>query len=372
MKTKRTTGRQVKACHASAWALGLLLCLASLGCESVRFYGQAVSGQVGLLWRREAIEKLLASEELSQAERSTLELTEELKDFAQRELGLPTKGAYTSYVRLERDFVVWNVAVCPEFDVEPKSWWYPIVGRLEHRGYFREKSALRYGALMERRGYDVAVGGVEAYSTLGWFSDPVLSTFVGSEETDLAELFFHELAHRELFIAGDTDYNEAYAVALAEYGVSQWLLTNGTSESWQNYRDEVLARDVFFRRVSALREALAVIYTKSGRTGSDLASLRSAKFKAIESFRDEFRNAATSDPRLERYLAWVEGPIDNARISALDTYYRLVPLFRQLLADSESVESFYSRVREIGRMPRSEREGALRRRAITDQRISNP
>src|SRR6185503_6251921 len=97
-----------------------------------------------------------------------------------------------------------------------------VVGRLEYRGYFDERAARREGDRLAARGFDVHVGGVAAYSTLGWFHDPVLNTFLFDEDVELAELLFHELAHQKLFIAGDTDFNEAFATAVAEEGVERW------------------------------------------------------------------------------------------------------------------------------------------------------
>src|SRR5215475_3013258 len=115
--------------------------------------------------------------------------------------------------------------------MEPKSWWYPLVGSLEYRGYFSEPGAQRYAGKLRKKGYDVYIGGASAYSTLGWFKDPVLNTFIFDPEPDLAETIFHELGHQQVFARGDTDFNEAFATTVGQEGARRWLrCTRGADE----------------------------------------------------------------------------------------------------------------------------------------------
>ncbi len=120
-------------------------------------------------------------------------------------------GSYLKYVDLHRPFVVWNVTVAPPLSLEPKTWWFPIVGSVSYIGYFSEAGARRRAAIWDKKGWDTYIGDVPAFSTLGWFHDPLLNTFIFESEADLADTIFHELTHRLLFIAGDTDFNEAFA-----------------------------------------------------------------------------------------------------------------------------------------------------------------
>src|SRR5439155_27160335 len=177
-----------------------------------------IGGQYALLTHQQSIEKLASAPATPSPLKEKLRLVQDLRVFAKQELRLPVDGHYRKYVDVHRAFVVWNVEAAPEFSLEPKSWWYPFVGRLEYRGYFSEGSARRYGSRLEKKGNDVHVGGVEAYSTLGSFADPVLNTFILDAEGDLAELIFHELAHDRVFARGDTNFNEAFATSVGQEG----------------------------------------------------------------------------------------------------------------------------------------------------------
>ena len=172
------------------------------GCETFRFYRQAIKGQYQLIAGQRPIDKLAANSNTEPRLRKQLQLVQELRGFAERELKLPVDNHYRKYVDVHRPYVVWNVEAAPEFSMEPKSWWYPLVGRLEYRGYFSERAAQRYGDTLRKKGYDVYIGGASAYSTLGWFKDPVLNTFVFDPESDLAETIFHELGHQRVEYLG--------------------------------------------------------------------------------------------------------------------------------------------------------------------------
>src|SRR5438045_6027277 len=147
----------------------VLVVVAVSGCKTINYYRQAAVGEYQLLSKQKPIARLLGDTNTPARLRQRLELVTQLRAFAERTLKLPVDGHYRKYADLHRPFVVWNVEAAPEFSLEPKSWWYPYVGSLEYRGYFSEKAAEKYGAVIKKDGYDVYVGGVEAYSTLGWF-----------------------------------------------------------------------------------------------------------------------------------------------------------------------------------------------------------
>src|SRR5438132_1661342 len=191
-------------------AAALLLVVAAVcGCQTVSFYKQAIAGQYELFAHQQSIEKLTAAPATPSPLKEKLRFVQDLRVFAKQELMLPVDGHYRKYVDVHRPYVVWNVEAAPEFSLEPKSWWYPLVGRLDYRGYFSKKAAQKYADWLRHKDYDVYLGGVEAYSTLGWFKDPLLNTFIYDGEPELAELLFHELAHKRVFANGDTDFNEA-------------------------------------------------------------------------------------------------------------------------------------------------------------------
>jgi len=143
-----------------------------------------------------------------------LERAQQMRTFASAQLGLPDNGSYTRYADLKRPYVVWNVFATPELSLQLKQWCYPVVGCAGYRGYFDKAAADATADELRAEGYEVNVSGVPAYSTLGWFADPLLNTFVGGTEGQLAGLLFHELAHQVVFVGGDTTFNESFATTV--------------------------------------------------------------------------------------------------------------------------------------------------------------
>ena len=186
---------------------------------SACYYVQATRGQIEVLSKREPIDEVLASPETDDELGRRLRLVQEAREFSIDELGLPDNDSYRSYSDLERDFVVWNVFAAPEFSLQAREWCYPIVGCVSYRGYFSETAAREEADRLARKGFDVAVGGVPAYSTLGNFADPVLSTMMRWDDVRLVSTLFHELAHQVLYIKDDTAFNESFATAVEEIGI---------------------------------------------------------------------------------------------------------------------------------------------------------
>jgi predicted aminopeptidase len=209
--------------HLARITTALLILVSLPAC----YTAQVLSGGAGLLAKREPIDEVLADDGLSADERSKLELSQRIVDFAVSDLQLPDNGSYRSYVRLDRPHVVWNVVATPALSIEPLEWCFPIVGCVSYRGYFKEKRAGDFAAKLERKGNDVAVRGADAYSTLGRFRDPVLSTFLNRRGIDLAALLFHEMAHQRLYIKDDTAFNESFATVVEHEGVRRWLVAQG-------------------------------------------------------------------------------------------------------------------------------------------------
>ena len=242
-------------------AAGLLLVLT--GCHSLGYYSQAIRGHFQIVNRTRPIEDVLADPNAPAALKEKLQLVLKLRKFAEKELTLPANGHYLRYRDIGRRFAVWNVYAAPEFSLEAKTWWYPVVGGLKYQGYFAEDKAQRYAAKLEKKGYDVYIGGVQAYSTLGWFRDPVLNTFIHDSEAELADLLFHELAHQRLFVAGDTDFNEAFATAVAQEGVRRWLTTTNSRSALVEYEEELRRKEQFVALVSTARAELESLYAKA-------------------------------------------------------------------------------------------------------------
>src|SRR5512141_2027994 len=238
----------------------LAIVLAVSGCKTLSFYAQAFRGQYQIFAHEKPIQKLIDDPKTPAELRRRFELVQRLRGFAQTELHLPVDGHYRKYVDVHRPYVVWNVEAAPEFSMEPKTWWYPLVGSLAYRGYFSERGATNYGASLERRGYDVFVGGVQAYSTLGWFKDPVLNTFIFETDPFLAEIIFHELAHQRVFARGDTDFNEAFATTVGEEGARRWLKASGDDAAIAQYQAEMRRTRLFVGMVMKARGQLETLY----------------------------------------------------------------------------------------------------------------
>ena len=263
------------------WTLGLgLLVLgggaALCGCQTAGFYAQAIKGEYRVITRRQSIAKLRASPATPADLKARLELLDRLRAFARNDLKLPVDGHYLEYADLGRPFAVWNVEAAPEFSMEPKTWWYPLVGSLEYRGYFAPGAATNYAARLAREGYDVSIGGVTAYSTLGWFRDPVLNTFLFDPEPDLAELIFHELGHQRVFAAGDTDFNEAFATTLGQEGARRWLRAKGDRSAYEKYLAELRRTRQFASLIMTTRERLQARY---GDERTEDGNVKAAKKK---------------------------------------------------------------------------------------------
>ena len=142
--------------------------------------------------------------------------------FVVEELAMPAGGSYLRYAHTGREALVWNVFAAPRHSVEPLSWCFPIAGCVSYRGYFDRAAADRHAEALALQGFDVYIGAVDAYSTLGWFDDPVIDTWLARGEPAVLSLVFHELAHARVYVPGDTEFNESYATAVELAGARAW------------------------------------------------------------------------------------------------------------------------------------------------------
>lgn len=331
----------------------LLVLLSLAGCQGLAYYGHAARGQAALLLKREPIPRLLADPATPPALRAQLQAVGRIRAFAAAELGLPAQRQYTSYVELGRPYALWAVTAAPELSLAPRTWCYWLVGCLSYRGYFREAAARREAAALAREGWDVAVDGVPAYSTLGWFSDPVLSSFVTLPEAELAELLFHELVHQVLYVPGDTAFNESLAVAVAEEGLRRYAAHRGldlAAVEAARRREDALVRLLLDWR-DRLGAALAAAPT--------VAAKRAAKAEVYAGLRADYARLRAGDAAYAGADAWFSG-LNNARLNAVATYHDLVPAFRVLLRqEGGNVARFLARCRALAALDRDERHRRL-------------
>ena len=330
------------------WLLPVFVLIALPGCQSIGYYSQAIKGQCGIYLGQRPIKSILADTNVPTELKEKLGLVLQLREYAERELKLKANGHYLKYSDVHRRFVVWNVNAAPELSLEPKRWWYPVVGSLKYRGYFSEKMARKYGARLDKKGYDVFVGGVEAYSTLGWFRDPVLNTFVHNTDADLAEIIFHELSHQRVFANGDTDFNEAFATAVAEEAVQRWLRSLGNTNALQEYLDSQKRTEQFVGIVDQARTQLKAVYgdpveAKGGTGGLSDNDKREQKKRIIAELKERYTALKLQWGGDTSMDGWFARPINNAQLNTIATYYDLVPEFRKLIrASNGDLEKFFA------------------------------
>jgi predicted aminopeptidase len=314
---------------------------------------ESARGQLALNAERVPIATLLARPSTPEPLRSRLELATRIRDFASRQLGLPDNASYRSYADIGRRYVVWNVFAAPEFSVEPKTWCFPVAGCVAYRGYFAEARAHDFALGLEAKGFDVAVEGVPAYSTLGHFADPVLSTMLGWDETELAALLFHELAHQRLYVKGDTAFNEAFAGVVEDEGVRRWLEAGGKGAALAGFE----GRAARYARVVALlgdtRARLARLYAER----LPPAAMRERKAAELEALRQAVRAERDTLGGYERLF---DSGLNNATLASVAAYQDCAPGLRaELAAAGGDLARFYAAARALARLPVAERHAKL-------------
>ncbi|MEI9895361.1 MAG: aminopeptidase [Chthoniobacter sp.] len=331
--------------------------MAVSGCSTVRFYSQAIDGQAEILNKARPISAVMEDGGISPRVKQKLTVVEDARRFASAQLELPADREYARYSDLGRRYVSWVLFAAPEFSVEGKTWWYPFVGSLEYRGYFTEKAARAEAQRLQAQGWEVYVGGVEAYSTLGVFHDPVLNTFFHRSDAELAEVIFHELTHVKLFLPGDSDFNEAFATANAEAAVRRWLLAKGDRAALARY-ETALAKD---RDIVALllatREKFRELYARRDLSPAQMRAGKAGVFAQLHRGYLEIRRRHHGDSLYDQAFS---KPWNNARLNTVATYYVLVPGFQRLLQRQHGdLHAFYAAVGKMRHLSKEERRARL-------------
>ncbi|MGH8149553.1 MAG: aminopeptidase [Steroidobacteraceae bacterium] len=335
--------------------LASLVLAALSGCGTL-YLLQAAHGEAHVLDRRQPIARLVASPKTPVRLRATLRQIEAARDFATQALGLPDNRSYRTYSNIGRPYVVWNVVAAPELSVTPIHWCFPIAGCVAYRGYFSEKKARRFAARLKARGDDVLIGGVPAYSTLGHFADPVLSTMLGYGDIDVAEIIFHELTHQLLYVRGDSSFNEAFATTVASEGVRRWLLYQGRIADLARYERQRALDLQYVRLFRRARTRLSRIYA----SGLPVPEMRARKRAAFARLAADMTALAERSKESDPYADWVAAGLNNADLASVGTYYDCVPGFQRLLKDDlGDLQRFYGDVRALAREPRAERDAQV-------------
>lgn len=351
----------------SGWRAGLRAGIALAGAALLQGCGagyllQAARGHTELMSSRVPLDSAIERHASLRAQLTQLRAA---RDFASRELGLPDNESYRSWADIDRPFVVWSVVAVPEFSVQPREWCFPVAGCVSYRGYFDEREARAFAARLAREGYDVSVGGVAAYSTLGRFADPIVSSMLRGSTEDAIGTLFHELAHQVVYVPGDTAFNEAFAVTVEQVGLARWLERRDLAPGAGHAADPamVAARRVrlelqqrFVAAVVRARADLAALYAESLAP----TPMRIAKQQRLLQLGDELRAIEAAVGRRAGFSRWIELGLNNAQLASVATYWQCVAGFeRELAAVDGDLRRFYQRVRELARRPEAERRTLL-------------
>lgn len=332
--------------------LGLMLS----GCTGAGYYAQAANGHLQVMRAARPIRELLQDPATDPGLKEKLGSAIAIREFASRELALPDNGSYRVYADLGRPFVVWNVFAAPEFSVEPEKWCMIFVGCVSYRGYFDRAEAERYAGELRRAGFDTHVGGVTAYSTLGYFSDPVLNTFLRQGDTETARIIFHELAHQLLFVSGDTVFNESFAATVENEGLRRWFARSSQPEQHLAFLAQQRRRAQFVQLVETWRGKLRALYA----TRRSPEEMRRAKEGVLAELKLAYAGLKLAWGGDGSYDKWFGQDMNNARIASLTLYTRLAPAFEAMLEqEKRDLPRFYRRVQSLSRLPGEERASAL-------------
>lgn len=331
------------------------LCLLVAGCTNIAYYAQAVEGQLRLMAATRPISEVVVDAATDAGLRQQLIRTSAIREFASRELALPNNGSYRSYAELNRPFVVWNVFAAPEFSVEPQQWCLMFVGCVNYRGYYDRNDADRYATELRQTGADTYVRGVPAYSTLGYFNDPVLNTFLRFGDQEVARLIFHELAHQLVYAKGDSAFNESFATTVENVGMRLWL-AQSAPEQLQNFEVQQDRKAQFHRLVAEYRDKLRAIYASSLAPDA----MRRAKADVISEMKQTYAELKVSWGGYGGYDQWFGQPLNNAALGSITLYAQWVPAFQVLLEqEGGNLHRFYQRVATLAELPKTERSAAL-------------
>jgi len=345
-------------------ALTLLLLLALLaGCEGTAYIGQAAWGQTRLLLARRDIDSVIEDRATGPELRERLQLVREMRRFAVAELAMGDVRGLQEYVELGRDHAVWNVVASPEFELRAETWCFPVAGCVNYRGYFSQAAAQRFAAQLAGRGFDTQVYGVAAYSTLGWFDDPVLDTWLTRQESALAALVFHEFAHQIVYVAGDTAFSEGFANIVEREGVRRWLQRHGAPGRYEDY---LLGRQLgsqFAGLLAQTQQQLLDLYAQP----LPAHEMRLRKETVFEQLRASYAQQSASWPQQHRMDGWMRAPLNNARVLSVANYEQWVPALQRMLDDcARDMPCFYQSAQQLARLDSAQRHQRLRELAPAD------
>jgi predicted aminopeptidase len=351
MKLSRFTPR-LRAVLLVGTAAGLLA-----SCSTLNYYSQAAQGQLELLSDSRPIDDWIADPGTSSKLRLRLETARQIRRFAVSEMALPDNNSYKNYTALKRKYVLWNVVATPELSLKPLTWCFPVAGCVNYRGYYSKEAAEAYASDLKAEGNDVEVGGVPAYSTLGWFSDPLISTFINYPDAELARMIFHELAHQIVYAQGDSQFNESFASTVEEVGVERWMDRFGNPAMRDGYARYKSRKHDFLALLLKYRKALEQNYAVVDRSDNEKRAVKARLFMELK---DEYQVLKGNWGGYAGYDRFFEQPLSNAHLASIATYEDFVPAFRAMLRRDGSFPRFYKSVKRLAELDRKDRHRILK------------
>lgn len=330
----------------------LFIVLCTTGCSTVSYYSQAVGGHLKLMRAREPIEKLLNAEATDPELRTKLQTLVDARQFAVDTLELPDNKSYNTYVETGRRYVTWNVVAAEEFSLRAKTWCFPVAGCVNYKGYFAEEDAKTYADELIAQNYDVNIGGASAYSTLGWFDDPVLDTMLNGGDIRYVGTLFHELAHQLLYIKDDSNFNEAFATFVEQEGIRIWLRNREESDRIERYNAYLARSADFSALLKSTREGLQAVYNED----STDEVKRAGKQRVLADMQTNYQTLKASWNGYSGYDGWFSREVNNARLVSVATYRKLIPAFAAMYVEvGRQLPAFYDKAKAVASMPSEQR-----------------
>ena len=351
--------------------IGLALITATLivglsACESVGFYSQVVQGHSQIMLDRKPIETVVKQPETDEALRNKLKVIQQARQFAVDTLKLPDNGSYTQYVDAGRRYVVWNVVATEAYSTRPIEHCFPVAGCVSYRGYFKKAAAEAYAEKLKKQGYDVIISGASAYSTLGWFSDPVVNTMLYRSDLGLAGLVFHELSHQQVYTAGDTAFNESFATTVELAGVEAWAAASSKDQVLNMLSPENLSRYKASKAKSAEVVKLILEHrnklTKAYQSvdPSDEVALKNIKQSGLAELRKAYVMLRANGGGSSGFDRWFDGDLNNASLVLFGDYHGWVDAFNVLQQQTGGDwTAFYQRVQALADLDKAARRQQL-------------
>ena len=354
------TGKRIAPTLALAGMIGLLA-----GCSTVGYYSQIVSGHMRIVMGKRPLAEIASDETIDDSIKRRLDLAQRARLFGIERLNLPNNESYTSFYDTGQEYVTWNVVAAEEFSLNPHNWCFPIAGCVSYRGYYSKEDAESYAAGFKEQGFDVTVNGATAYSTLGWFEDPLLNTMLDRSDPSIASLLFHELAHQQLYVGDDSTFNESFASFVEKEGLKQWQKNEqqvnpqiDQSEMAKELEVRKRRQKEFIALLTSTRDSLAELY----ESASEPDEMRQKKKQRFEQMRVEYAALKASWDDYPGYDQWMSQEMNNARLVAVATYNDYVPAFEVLFKESgSSFDQFYVAALELSKLPLEDRTAEMQK-----------